>query len=79
MIIGTFEKKEKKGIFNSTSCPVVWKERKTSTKENVGTDIGEWTGKSVVTYIREAKNRERWQKIADSSKCPNGHQATGVT
>ena len=47
-------------------------------KRTWGTDIGEWTGKSVVTYIREAKNRGRWQKIADSSKCPNGHQATGV-
>ena len=40
------------------------------------TGIGEWTGMSVVTCIREAKNCGRWRKIADPSKCPNGHQTT---
>ena len=42
------------------------------------TDIGEWTGKSVVTFIRKAKNHGRWQKIVDLSKCPNNHQAMGM-
>eukprot|EP00794_Sanderia_malayensis_P017886 gene17886-biopygen12251 len=43
------------------------------------TDIGEWTEKSVVGCIREAQDRGRWRKIVDWSKCPNSHQATGVT
>ena len=42
------------------------------------TDIGQWTGKSVVTCNCEAKNRGRLQKIVDSSECPNGYQATGA-
>ena len=43
------------------------------------TDMDEWTGKSVVTCIHDAKNHGRWQQIVDSSKYPNGHQATRVT
>ncbi|XP_063596283.1 uncharacterized protein LOC134773139 [Penaeus indicus] len=42
-------------------------------------DIGEWPGRSVVGCLREAQDRGRWRRIVYLSKCPNGHQATGVT
>ena len=42
-------------------------------------DIAEWTEKSVVVCLREAQDRGRWRRIVYLSKCPNGHQATGVT
>eukprot|EP00794_Sanderia_malayensis_P009858 gene9858-biopygen8121 len=42
-------------------------------------DIAEWTEKSVVECLRNAKDRGRWREIVRASKCPNGQQATGVT
>ena len=42
-------------------------------------DIVNWTGKSVVSCMRVARDRGRWRKTVNSSKCPNGQRATGVT
>ena len=42
-------------------------------------DIANWTGKSVVSCMRVARDRGRWRKTVNSSKCPNGRRATGVT
>eukprot|EP00795_Rhopilema_esculentum_P013875 gene13875-4826_t len=42
-------------------------------------DIANWTGKSVVSCMRVARDRGRWRKTVNSSKCPNGQRATGVT
>eukprot|EP00795_Rhopilema_esculentum_P007413 gene7414-13169_t len=41
-------------------------------------DIANWTGKSVVSCMRVAKDRGRWRKTVNSSKCPNLQRATGL-
>eukprot|EP00794_Sanderia_malayensis_P013174 gene13174-biopygen10501 len=42
-------------------------------------DIRDWTTKNIVEYFRIAQNRDEWRKLCTNSKCPNGHQAMGVT
>ena len=38
------------------------------------TDIAEWTWIRITTCLREAEDRQKWRKIAKSSKSPNGWQ-----
>ena len=42
-------------------------------------DIVAWTKRDATTCVRLARDREGWRKIVNSSKCPNGSEATGVT
>ena len=42
-------------------------------------DIRKWTGQSNINNIRAAEKWEHWTKRVMTSKCPNGHQATGIT
>ena len=42
-------------------------------------DIVAWTERGAVTCVSLARDREGWRRIVESSKCPNGHRATGVT
>ena len=38
------------------------------------TDIAEWTGIGITACVREAEDRQKWGKIAKSSKCIEGQQ-----
>ena len=43
-------------------------------------DITEWTGIGITTCMRETEDRQKWRKIAKSSKWPQRQtKATGVS
>ena len=42
-------------------------------------NIASWTRRTMVECVRKTGDRETWREIVNSSKCPNGQRAMGVT